>query len=532
MASNGLKLKLNIGSSINQAPSASTPTPSTATPGGTKFKLKFNNKASTPSTPAPTPADEAPKPKKTKAGRAPKPSAKVVESRKRSKEDSDAEDEDGGTIQVQRPAKKIKLQLNPSGPKTPITPSGQLLLKAKVRGKPPKRTLGEGYDSEASDRELDPTIEEEFILRMMPGDDCDYLRQAIADKKIGLPKGPPHYGADVYLKFYNGDGRRASVTIRGKAYAATLVDLPCVIEGMKSWDKRGWWKSADICQMLWVFAEIKNEAEAKTIPLPSIVDPVTYQYPHGLTPPMHFARKRRFRKRVHKSQIEAVEAAVDRLLQADAEAESSTYMIIDPEAEERHASQAWSPEGSQGDYEAGGGQYSQDEDAEGEADDAGDYFSRVDHNTHVNASVKEEFEDDGGLAMDLEAAFNADLGENQSDGHTPLSTAIATPSQLAASTPAAEPSIGEEDSGDESFESEDEADDSRADEDPDEIARLAQIQGIREDIANLEQAHANVKNTLLTTTNVLLKRRMEESLKKLTSEIELKKSSLGEGDED
>jgi TATA-binding protein-associated factor Taf7 len=30
------------------------------------------------------------------------------------------------------------------------------------------------------------------------------------------------------------------------------VDLPCIVEGMKSWDRRGWYKSADICQMLLV----------------------------------------------------------------------------------------------------------------------------------------------------------------------------------------------------------------------------------------------------------------------------------------
>jgi TATA-binding protein-associated factor Taf7 len=159
-----------------------------------------------------------------------------------------------------------------------IQTHGQVWLKAKVKGEPLKRPLGEGYDSDASDREDNPTIEEGFILRMFPGDDCEYLRT----KKIGFAKALG--GADVHMKFFH-EGRRAAMTIRRRPYAATLVDLPCVVEGMKSWDKRGWWKSADICQMLWVFAPIKKEEETKAIPLPEIIDRGIFQYPHGLTPP-------------------------------------------------------------------------------------------------------------------------------------------------------------------------------------------------------------------------------------------------------
>jgi transcription initiation factor TFIID subunit 7 len=109
------------------------------------------------------------------------------------------------------------------------------------------------------------------------------------------------------MKFFHEEGRRVTIIIRGRPYAATLVDLPYVIEGIKSWDRRGWWKSVDICQMLWVFAPIKKEEEAKTILLPKIIDPDTFQCPHGLTPPMHYARKRRFRKRISRTAIEAVE---------------------------------------------------------------------------------------------------------------------------------------------------------------------------------------------------------------------------------
>jgi transcription initiation factor TFIID subunit 7 len=122
-------------------------------------------------------------------------------------------------------------------------------LRLKSKGEPPVRPKGVGYDSEASDTEVDPALEEQFILRMQPGEDCDYLRQAVEEKRFG-PRSQG--GADVSFKSLTRDGRRAAVTIRGRIYAASLVDLPCIVEGLKSWDKRGWYKAADICQMLLV----------------------------------------------------------------------------------------------------------------------------------------------------------------------------------------------------------------------------------------------------------------------------------------
>ena len=57
-----------------------------------------------------------------------------------------------------------------------------------------QRHIGLSYDSEASDREEDPWVEEQFILRMVPGDDCNYLRKAIEKKEIGQ-------GTDVSITF-------------------------------------------------------------------------------------------------------------------------------------------------------------------------------------------------------------------------------------------------------------------------------------------------------------------------------------------
>jgi transcription initiation factor TFIID subunit 7 len=525
----GIKLKLSMPKGIdgfNRTPSIAsvgtpaTPAPTSAvTPGGSKPAPKLKFKApSQPPTPAPAPVEVVPKPKKTKAGRTTKPSAKLADSKKRLKEDSDSENEGSTIAVVPPPQKKIKIKgktLTPStaGPKTP----GAVIIKAKVKGKPPRRPPGEGYDSEASDREEDPYIEEEFVLRMVPGEDCEYLRNAIAEKKIGIAKNLG--GADIQMKFFHQDGRRAAITIRGHCYAATLVDLPCVIEGMKSWDRRGWWKSADICQMLWVFASINTEEEAKTIALPKIIDPVTFQYPHGLTPPMHFARKRRFRKRISRTAIEAVEDAVEKLLAEDAKAASTKWEWIDPDAS-RHGSRAFSP----GDSEPGYEEFSEDEDAEGEADDTG-YFNGV----HSNGPPPVPFDEDmGDLEADLEAAF----GEESLAAETPSSAVAVTPSMLnGGDTPAVEDAAeeeDEEDSGDESLEDDDDDEETGApvEVDENEKARLAHIQSIKEDIADMEKQIEDAHQKLATTSNLILRKRGEDNIRKMKAELTLKISSL------
>jgi transcription initiation factor TFIID subunit 7 len=60
---------------------------------------------------------------------------------------------------------------------------------------------------------------------------------------------------------------------------------------------------------------------------------------------------------------------------------------------------------------------------------------------------------------------------------------------------------------------------------------LAQIEGTREDIADLEKQIANVQAQWTVQPNQLLRRRLEDNLRKLKQELQLKKSSIGEGEE-
>ncbi|OLL26521.1 Transcription initiation factor TFIID subunit 7 [Neolecta irregularis DAH-3] len=235
---------------------------------------------------------------------------------------------------------KIKLNVSggSSGQNSPAISATLPKIKvksgnAKIRLR--KKEHGNGYDSEASDREEDPMIESEFILRMKPGADCEYLRQAIETKQIGD-------GADVWIKFK--DMRRAVVSIRGHVYAAKLVDLPCIIESNKTFDKKNFYKTADISQeqMLLVGDRIEHEDTVLALPLKSS----DHIYPHGITPPLRHVRKRRFRKRVSNRTIEVVEAEVDRLLKLDAEAEYTSFEVLDPHVLAREGSAVPSDIGS------------------------------------------------------------------------------------------------------------------------------------------------------------------------------------------
>ncbi|CAG8959918.1 hypothetical protein HYFRA_00012635 [Hymenoscyphus fraxineus] len=535
-----MKLKLNLNtSSANVAAAASSGTPTAATPGpaptpggsrpGTKIKFKTK---STPSTPLEL--SEPPKLKKWKAPKPSKPSiktAKHVESKKGDSKKRDREEsgDEHGTIAVQplkHQPKKIKI-VSAKTPKTPIAQT-PINFKAKIKGRPLQRHKGEGYDSEASDTEIDPVQLEGFIWRLLPNDDCEYLRQCIVEKKMGVPisQGGPH----ITFRFFSPDARRVSFNIRGQYYAAIVVDLPTITEAMKSWDKRGWWKSVDICQMILMLAPVEKEEDVRTFPLPKEVNPTTWAYSHGITPPMHYARKRRFRTRANRSDIEQMESVVARLIEADSKAVSSSWQMIDENKERRSQMYSPNPETPGGD-DHDEDEYD-DEDAEGEEDDTSQqqgYFNTA----HHNEGGEDEDQDDelfAGMEKEIEAALEDQL-DDQMDVSTPMSTTGATPlasNDNSSALPQEEEE--EEDSGDESMEGDDEEDDD-VEMGPEERERLAQIEEVKEDIADLEKRIETAQTQIATQQNPILKKRLEDNARKLKAELQIKKSSIGEGDE-
>ena len=498
------RLKINVSRSgsfvadSNATPSSATPktaggstttagagagavsTPGGGTDGQRKVKLKISS--SQPATPAdkPTPAS------KTKAGRQTKPTQKLVDSKKRPADEYD--DDDDAPLSQSHPATKIKIRHAPKGASIPKGAHTQLVVKP--RGRPPVHPPGDGYDSEASDREIDPAIEEQLILRMLPGEHCDYVRQCMDTGKIGVSKAQG--GADIQLKFFDEDSRRAMITVKGQPFAAVMVDMPTITEAMKTWDRKSFMKSADICQMLLVYQKVKNEDEAKKAPLPGMLDS-HFKWPHGITPPMHDCVNRRFAKTISRKEIEDKEAEVERLLVEDAKAASTRWEWMEERQEEGEEDEEM------------------EEDAEGEVDDGMGYFDAP-------------AEDNDDLEADLEAAFAdelmAETPATGMEGATPMNaTQVDTPGG----------GMLQQSIEDESEEDEDDDDDDDDDDDldDDERAQRDEEQGVKDIVADLKKHLADRQAQLATQTNTILRTRMENQIRELKSEIELKLSSIG-----
>lgn len=390
-----------------------------------------------------------------------------------------------------------RLKLNPS--KRP----GVQSIRIKNKGLVPNRPTGVGYDSEASDTEIDPAVEEQFILRMVPGDDCDYLRQAINERRFD--KG------EFAFKPLNREGRRAILKIRDKQYAAALVDLPCIIEGMKSWDRRGWYKSADICQMLLVLGVVANDKEALEYPLPkdiSMPDDKTLQYPHGLTPPLRWVRKRRFRERVSTRTIEQVERAVEDLINQDEMAVGHPqYELLDSASLNRAEGLVQSGEYEDEEY------YDDEQDAEGEADEG---------------LFDGGFDAEDALAAEMEAALAAGA-----DDMTVPAAGAGPADMRQTGTPAAKQSSPGATSDEESDASDgDEGDEEPEDElDDEQLEQQRQLQQQREEVVELESLICAETTKWEAHTNPILKGKIAKRIQDLKQALSLKKVSIGEGDD-
>ncbi|KAL2444378.1 Transcription initiation factor TFIID subunit 7 [Exophiala dermatitidis] len=532
-------LKLKIGRpSLPPAEPVQTPNPSsgTRTP---LLKLKLGTAAPASTPPASTQGDTI--------------NVEPLSSSKKRKRLNNAEAED--ELARQAPKTKIKFKTGPvHGPKPPKPPPAAPVVrsvKIKAKGKPPKRPLGVGYDSELEDREADPVIHEGFILRMQPGPDCDYVRQAIEDKTIGKPRAQG--GPDIRIRMLDTLGRRGVLIVRGNQYATTMVDLPCIIEGMKSWDKKGCIKSIDISQMLLVLGRCNTDEEAKNYPLPEDVDPKNYQYAHGITAPMKWVRKRRFArtKRARVDDIEAVERRVNALLEADRAAVSTKYQLLDHDPrldEERYSS----------------GLDGEDDDAEGEYDDydEGDGYFDPRHVPHNGAAVEtptmytetqtpveqdvgqdeiDEFERMFAAADDLVASEAAASQAAQANTNT-LQVPEAADSSFAVTSTSASPSNNtvaptpaEEASSDE--DDDDEIGDAAAEDDDQDLDDAEKegdenLQQIKDRIQDMQHKIAEQTAVLKQTQNAILKKKLARKIQDLKDDVAMMKKNAGLGGDD
>jgi transcription initiation factor TFIID subunit 7 len=498
-------------------------------PARPKLKLMFSGTQHPPSSP-PTATPAATPTLRLSIGN----KGKDVSAKKRKREDGDV----GRSVSMDTPltagAGKIRFtNKRASIAQTPVTPA----INLKAKGKVQKRKLGVGYDSELSESERDPVILEGMMLRMLPGPDCDYIRDAINKGTMGISKAQG--GADVSVRVLDDRGRRCVVRVRQTQYAASLVDLPCLIEGMKSWDGKRFIKSIDVCQMLLVLGKVSTDEEAKKYALPAEVDPKTYAYAHGITAPMQWVRKRRFdrtkRKSTHK--IEAVERRVNQLDQLDAEAISTSYEILDYDPKETGEDGQEYSESQEGDEE-------EESEGEEEEDEEG-YFEFDPHpeaQRHVGDDEVDELEalmgggdDEDDVDTSMAEASNIANGHHvdssgfaTSDANSPDVTGSAAPTT--APTPAGEVSTpagpSEAEGGDDSDDGDAEDDDADHGEQNEQDEKNA---ATKERISTLQTKIDEQRKQLEKTTTNIIRKRIAQNIQKLETEISMLNRELNGG---
>ncbi|KAJ6186673.1 hypothetical protein N7519_007974 [Penicillium mononematosum] len=431
------------------------------------LKIKFSRRPDPPAeepAPAPAPAPvpaPVPVPAPAPPAETPQPPRKI-------------------TLKIARKSQPESNEEKPKKKKSTKKRPAESSIRIKNKGIVPNRPVGVGYDSEASDTENDPAIEEQFILRMLPGEDCEIVRKAITERT---------FRNDVGIKALTREGRRSILNVRGRLYAAALVDLPCIVEGMKSWDRRGWYKSADICQMLLVLGRVNSDQEAMEYPLPPGVDVLdekstSIRTRSRPTPPLGSTRT-----------IEQVEKAVEELMAQD------EHSIFPPKFELVDSTSLNRVEGlvESGDYAE---EYDDEQDAYGEAEE----------------EMMDDFED--ALAAEMEAALAA--GDDEGPGAGPEQAD--TPS-MHPFTPAGGPTERGDTSADESNISDEEEEEDELDDD--QIEQQQQLQQQREEVAELEALIRTETAQWEKVQNHILRNKMGRRIQELKKDLQLKKVSMG-----
>uniref|UniRef100_A0A8C9AB93 TATA-box binding protein associated factor 7 like n=1 Tax=Prolemur simus TaxID=1328070 RepID=A0A8C9AB93_PROSS len=220
---------------------------------------------------------------------------------------------------------------------TPTDADNSAQAAAQTAGNLPERK-----DMSERQNELPYELENQFILRL-PMEHARTVRNLMHSESVT--------SKDKLKIDLSSDGRNALVEIEDVSLAAKLVDLPCVIGSLKTHDKKNFYKTADISQMLVCEAaddlhsspEPATSTDLKEISQDEKEKEKKYIWKHGITPPLKNVRKNRFRKTTKKpmdvKQTEEisitectdspdVEKEVKRLLSSDAEAICSQWEVI------------------------------------------------------------------------------------------------------------------------------------------------------------------------------------------------------------
>lgn len=204
-------------------------------------------------------------------------------------------------------------------------------------------------------------------------------------------------------------------------------------------------------------------------------------WPHGITPPLHHARKRRFRKRVNRRTIESVEEEVERLIAADSLAAEVKYEVLENV----------NPDLSDSEF--------------------------IERDEAVDALTPGILESEVGDAP----TPGADVGDGDGDeaeGEGDFDAELAAELDLA---------LGDEEGGDEEDEDEEDEEEESDEEDEDD-EDIQERKLLNEEIRDLEAAVAKKQHEIASSANPLVKKRFEDALKKLSADLEMKQAQRDE----
>ncbi|XP_056010473.1 transcription initiation factor TFIID subunit 7-like isoform X2 [Ostrea edulis] len=166
-------------------------------------------------------------------------------------------------------------------------------------------------------------LEQQFILRLPPGP-AMALKQDVQSSSNTLK--------DRLSIETQPDFRRANVRYGNQIFHGKMVDLPCIVETMKTVDMKTFYKTADVCQMLICKSDDDTSQDENESPKKKEKDK-KYLWNHGITRPLKNVRKRRFRKTLKKKYMEQpdIEKEVKRLFRTDADAIDVKWEVITEE---------------------------------------------------------------------------------------------------------------------------------------------------------------------------------------------------------
>ncbi|EGT45741.1 hypothetical protein CAEBREN_00635 [Caenorhabditis brenneri] len=204
-------------------------------------------------------------------------------------------------------------------------------LRPPLKRGPKPQYIEETVPVQSSD---DPPDFESHVVLRVPEDCVSRI------EKIILSEGGKHEDFAINL---NADARHSTVRIGNQLLSGKILDLPTITEVHKTLDNKSLYKVADVSQILVCTHDSINSIASTSAGLSDATeDPQKlakkaarqWQYPHGLTPPMKSARKKRFRKTKKKKFMDApeVEKELKRLLRADLEADSVKWEIVEGNA--------------------------------------------------------------------------------------------------------------------------------------------------------------------------------------------------------